>query len=159
MGHNNKRRTTSEILQDINRKLSDIDCELSELVTDAQEFAESTPGFTSHFTNDETGDPICVPEDACPELDGARVQIDEAIDIIRRAIDGDRCLICDGKSLPAIERYLHDHACPDHPDSFEEQRADLQCLQLRTLRDMARERGITVSGTHGQLVERLIPIR
>lgn len=159
MGHNNQRKTTPEILQDINRQLSDIDSKLAELVTDAQEFAESSPGFTSHFTNDETGDPICVPEDACPELDGARVQVDEAMDIIRRAIDGDRCLICDGKSLPTIERYLHDHACPDHPDSIAEQRADLQCLQYRTLREMCKERGLSQQGNYGTLVERLLPIR
>jgi len=153
MGHNNQRRTTPEILQEINRKLSDIDSELSELVMDAQDYAEASPGFVSHFTNDETGDPICVPEDACPELDGARVQIDEAIDIIRRAIDDNKCLICDAA------KGTHYVGCPDHPDSIEEQRADLQTLQLRTLREQARERGIPVSGTHAQLIERLLPIR
>ena len=153
MGINNRRKTTPEILQEINRKLSDIDSELSELVGDAQTFAESTPGFSSHFTNDDTGEPICVPEDACPELDGARVQIDEAIDIIRRAIDGKRCLICDAA------KDTHYINCPDHPDSIEEQRADLNCLQLRTLREMCKERGLPVSGTYSTLVERLLPIR
>lgn len=107
MGRWNQRKTTSEVLEDINRRLSDIDSELSELVAEAQTVAEASPGFSSHFTNDETGEPICVPEDACPELDGARVQIDEAINIIRDAIESKRCLICDSPIN------AHNLNCPD----------------------------------------------
>ncbi len=71
--------TEADQITDINRKLSDIDCALSEIVSDYQDRAEEEPGFDSHFKDDETGRPLCVPEDANPELDGVRVLIDEAM--------------------------------------------------------------------------------
>lgn len=152
MGAKNNRRLAAEILQDINCRLSDIDSTLAELMMDSQHCAESSSGFVSHFKNDETGDPICVPEDANPDIDNARGMIDEAIDSIRHLLDTGRCPICD-------EKGTHAYACPDDPDSREEQRADLEWYQVITLRAMARERGIASSGNKLALINRLLPIR
>ena len=152
MGAKNNRKLAAEILQDINCRLSDIDSTLAELMMDSQSVAESSSGFVSHFSNDETGAPICVPEDANPDIDNARGMIDEAIDSIRHLLDNGRCPICD-------EKGTHAYACPDDPDSREEQRADLEWYQVITLRAMARERGIASSGNKLALINRLLPIR
>ena len=69
-------------LNNIMQRLADIDAELSSIVADKQLEAEQSPGFESH-ERDDNGDPICLPEDACPELDGVRVHIDEAMEELR----------------------------------------------------------------------------
>lgn len=77
-GTTNERTQLNNMLQ----KLADIDSELSEIVSDYQQQAECEPGFESHHKTDE-GEPICLPEDANPVLDGVRVHIDEAMTEIR----------------------------------------------------------------------------
>ncbi len=155
MGTLNQRKLAGEILQGINCKLSDIDSTLAELMMDSQSVAESSSGFVSHFKDDETGDPICVPEDANPDIDAARTYVQEAIDSIRTLLDTGRCPICDCAAPFAT----HAYTCPDDPNSREEQRADLEVFQVAGLRDMARERGIASSGNKAQLISRLLPIR
>jgi hypothetical protein len=71
-------KTESQVVTDIIRKLSDIDSALSEIVSDYQQEAECSPGFESHDKTDD-GEPICLPEDANPDIDGVRVHIDEAM--------------------------------------------------------------------------------
>ncbi len=154
MGTLNQRRTAVRCIEDILRRLSDIDCELAELVIDSQDVAEAAVGFTSHFRNDETDAPICVPEDANPELDAARCEIDELSIRLRSMLDTSKCPICDTRPGKP-----HEHMCPEDPDSLEEQTADLKVFQVAALRDMARERGIASSGNKSQLISRLLPIR
>lgn len=67
--------------QGIKQRLERIESELAELVVDAQDHAEDdgvfSPGF---FTGDSDDIPLCVPEDACPELDLARTLIQDLIE-------------------------------------------------------------------------------
>ena len=66
----------AEQIESIIKQLTDIDCDLSEIVSDYQTRAEAGPGFSSYLNADDV--PICPPEDANPDLDGVRVHIDEA---------------------------------------------------------------------------------
>lgn len=73
--------TEAERITGIIRKLSDIDCELAEIVMDYQDKAEEAGNTSSGF-----GD-ICVPEDANEDVDGVRVNIDEAMTQLQRYLD------------------------------------------------------------------------
>lgn len=152
MGTLNQRKTAPDVLQDLICKLSDIDSWLSELMMESQHVAESSDGFVSHFKDDKSGAPICVPEDANPGIDEARTYIDEAMTALRELLDTGRCPICDQKGT-------HAYQCPDDPDSLAEQRADLEVFQVRALRTMARERNLPEYGNKLTLINRLLPIR
>ena len=66
------------------KQLQDVEQTLAEMVVDAQDKAEEagvfSPGF---FTGDNDDIPVCVPEDAAPELDSARTLIQEAIEALK----------------------------------------------------------------------------
>ncbi len=67
----------------IKQQLMLIEQALAESIIDAQDKAEDE-GFYSagFFTGDNDDIPVCVPEDAAPELDSARTHVQEAIDDI-----------------------------------------------------------------------------
>ena len=96
-------------------RLCDLDVWCAELVMDSQDAAESSPGFDSHFKNDETGEPICVPEDANPTVDGVRCSIDEAMTELQSLLDSKNCPTCGARPDET-----HPRECAD----FEQQRKD-----------------------------------
>ena len=62
---------------------------LAEMVVDEQDKAEASGYFTrGMFTGTDHSTPICVPEDAAPDLDAARTHIQEAIEDIENHIKG-----------------------------------------------------------------------
>ncbi len=70
-------------------ELQDIEQILAEHLVDAQDAAEEAGNFSpGFFTGDNDDIPICVPEDASPELDGARTSVREAIDILKEYEEG-----------------------------------------------------------------------
>lgn len=96
-------------------RLCDLDVWCAELVMDSQDAAEASPGFDSHFKNDETGEPICVPEDANPDVDGVRCNIDEAMTALQSLLDSANCPTCGARP-----EETHPRECAD----FEQQRKD-----------------------------------
>ncbi len=92
-------------------RLCDLDVWCAELVMDSQDAAESSPGFDSHFKNDETGEPICVPEDANPDVDGVRCSIDEAMTALQSLIDNKNCPTCGARPGE-----IHPPACADYEE-------------------------------------------
>ncbi len=96
-------------------RLCDLDVWCAELVIDSQDVAEASPGFDSHFKNDETGEPICVPEDANPTVDGVRCNIDEAMTALQTLLDSANCPTCGARP-----EETHPRECSD----FEQQRKD-----------------------------------
>ena len=65
-------------------ELGAIDTALAEMVADAQNAAEEAGNFSpGFFTGDNDDVPVCVPEDAAPELDSARTLIQEAIEALK----------------------------------------------------------------------------
>ena len=77
----NPQRTERARIKAIIEQLADIDCNLAEIVMDYQDAAEEAGNTSSGFGN------ICVPEDANQEIDGVRVQIDEAMTQLQRYLD------------------------------------------------------------------------
>lgn len=64
--------------------LDEVEQHLAEMVVDAQDAAEEQGIFSAgFFTGDNDDIPICVPEDAAPELDGARHNVWEAAQTLR----------------------------------------------------------------------------
>jgi hypothetical protein len=62
------------------KQLQKIEQTLAEAVVDAQDAAEEAGNFSpGMFTGDNDDIPVCVPEDAAPELDCARSLIQDAI--------------------------------------------------------------------------------
>lgn len=58
--------------------------DLAEMVVDAQDAAEEEGIFSAgFFTGDNDDIPICVPEDADPQLDNARTGVQDALDELR----------------------------------------------------------------------------
>lgn len=71
-------------LDEMKAFLMRLEDELIMKVMDAQDRAESVPGFESPFKDGE-GNPICVPEDAAPNLDAARTHIQQAFICVCKA--------------------------------------------------------------------------
>ena len=66
-------------------QLQDIEQTLAENIVDAQDAAEEDGVFSpGMFTGDNDDVPICVPEDAAPELDAARTHVQDAIDYLKQ---------------------------------------------------------------------------
>ena len=95
-------------------RLADLDVWCAELVMDSQDAAEdqgiTSPGF---FTGDNDDIPICVPEDANPDVDGVRCSIDEAMTALQSLLDTGNCPTCGARPGET-----HPRECAD----FEEER-------------------------------------
>ena len=83
-GYVESHATPRNTINAIVNELQDVEQVLAERLVDAQDAAEEAGNFSpGFFTGDNDDIPICVPEDASPELDGARTSVREAIDLLK----------------------------------------------------------------------------
>lgn len=78
-------KTIVEQLKRLRERVGELECEAAELMGDCQEYWEergqTTPGITL------PGDaPICAPEEAAPDLDGARDMLRSAWEVLGEEI-------------------------------------------------------------------------
>jgi len=112
-------KSEARLIDSFIKRITDIDCELSSIVSDHQTEAEASPGFDSHDKNDD-GTPICLPEDARPELDGVRVHLDEAVTELRSYLEGlDEAASpkCEHCKIIADTGIFEPHHCAEYPNS------------------------------------------